>query len=60
MDKHYMKLVLAASGLPVGPFVPITPAQWRRDKIACLEAVASLHYPVFVKPARGGSSLTSL
>ena len=57
MDKHYMKLVLAACGLPVGPFVPITPAQWRRDKIACLEAAAALHYPVFVKPARGGSSL---
>jgi D-alanine-D-alanine ligase len=57
MDKHYMKLVLAASGLPVGPFVPITPAEWRRDKIACLEATAALHYPVFVKPSRGGSSL---
>jgi D-alanine-D-alanine ligase len=57
MDKHFMKLVLAASGLPIGPFVPITPAQWRRDKIACLEAVGALHYPVFVKPARGGSSL---
>lgn len=57
MDKHYMKLVLAASGLPVGPFVPITSAQWRQDQTACLEAVAALHYPVFVKPARGGSSL---
>jgi D-alanine-D-alanine ligase len=57
MDKHYMKLVLAASGLPVGPFVAITPAQWQRDKTACLEATAALHYPVFVKPARGGSSL---
>jgi D-alanine-D-alanine ligase len=57
MDKHYMKLVLAGCGLPVGPFVPITPAQWQRDKTACLEATAALHYPVFVKPARGGSSL---
>jgi D-alanine-D-alanine ligase len=57
MDKHYMKLVLAACGLPVGPFVPITPAEWRQDQTACLEAVAALHYPVFVKPARGGSSL---
>ena len=27
MDKHFMKLVLAASGLPVGPFVAITPAR---------------------------------
>jgi D-alanine-D-alanine ligase len=57
MDKHYMKLVLAASGLPVGPFAPITPAEWLRDKSACLEAIAALRYPLFVKPARGGSSL---
>jgi D-alanine-D-alanine ligase len=57
MDKHYMKLVLAACGLPVGPFVTVSPAEWRRDKTACLEAIAALHYPVFVKPSRGGSSL---
>jgi D-alanine-D-alanine ligase len=57
MDKHYMKLVLSASGLPVGPFVPVTPAEWRRDRAACLEAIAALQYPLFVKPARGGSSL---
>ena len=57
MDKHYMKLVLAASGLPVGPFVPVTSSEWQRDKAACLEAIATLHYPLFVKPARGGSSL---
>jgi D-alanine-D-alanine ligase len=57
MDKHYMKLVLAASGLPVGPFVPVTSSEWKRDKAACLEAIATLHYPLFVKPARGGSSL---
>jgi D-alanine-D-alanine ligase len=57
MDKHFMKLVLGASGVPVGPFVTITPAEWARDQAACLEAVAGLHYPLFVKPARGGSSL---
>ena len=57
MDKYYMKLVLAACGLPIGPFVPISPAEWRRDKTVCLEAIAALHYPVFVKPSRGGSSL---
>jgi D-alanine-D-alanine ligase len=57
MDKHYMKLVLAASGLPVGPFTTITPAEWAHDRAACLEAVAALRLPVFVKPARGGSSL---
>ena len=57
MDKHFMKLVFSASGLPVGPFVPITPGEWERDKAACLDAVNALDYPLFVKPARGGSSL---
>jgi D-alanine-D-alanine ligase len=57
MDKHFMKLVLSASGLPVGPFVTITPADWTRDRAACLDAVTALRFPVFVKPARGGSSL---
>jgi D-alanine-D-alanine ligase len=57
MDKVFMKLVLAASGLPVGPFVSVPPAQWARDRAACLEAVQALHFPVFVKPSRGGSSL---
>ncbi len=57
MDKQVMKLVLSASGLPVGPFVSVLPAAWSRDRAACLEAVAALGLPVFVKPARGGSSL---
>ena len=57
MDKTYMKVVLAAAGLPVGPFVTILPREWARDRSACLEAVAALHRPVYVKPARGGSSL---
>ncbi|GAA1428848.1 D-alanine--D-alanine ligase family protein [Microlunatus lacustris] len=57
MDKQVMKLVLAASGLPVGPFVSIPPARWAADRAACLESVAALGMPVFVKPARGGSSL---
>jgi len=57
MDKQFMKLVLSAAGLPVGPFVAITPAEWARDKVACLDAVAALTFPVFVKPARGGSSM---
>jgi D-alanine-D-alanine ligase len=57
MDKVFMKLVLAASGLPIGRFVPVLPGEWARDRAACLDAVAALNYPVFVKPARGGSSL---
>jgi D-alanine-D-alanine ligase len=57
MDKHYMKVVLASHGLPVLPYTVITPAGWEADRAACVESVASLGYPVFVKPARGGSSI---
>ncbi|WP_324651337.1 D-alanine--D-alanine ligase family protein [Georgenia sp. H159] len=57
MDKHYMKVVLAGHGLPIGPYTVITPRQWRVDPAAAVDAVESLGYPVFVKPARGGSSL---
>ncbi len=57
MDKHYMKVLFAGAGLPVGPYVVITDAQWRRDPAAAMDAVAGLSYPVFVKPARAGSSM---
>jgi D-alanine-D-alanine ligase len=57
MDKHYMKVVLASHGLPVLPYTVITPQGWEADRAACVESVASLGYPVFVKPARGGSSI---
>jgi len=57
MDKHYMKVVFQAHGLPVLPYTVITPRQWETDPATCREAVGSLGYPVFVKPCRGGSSI---
>jgi D-alanine-D-alanine ligase len=57
MDKHYMKVVLQAHGLPVLPYTVVTPRGWELDRAACVETVDSLGYPVFVKPARGGSSI---
>ncbi|MEO5610723.1 MAG: D-alanine--D-alanine ligase family protein [Ornithinibacter sp.] len=57
MDKHMMKVVLAAAGLPVGPYVVITDKQWQRDPAAAMDAVHGLSWPVFVKPARAGSSM---
>lgn len=57
MDKHYMKVVLSAAALPVTPYVVIKPREWETDPEACREAIQALDYPVFVKPARGGSSL---
>ncbi|GIG27611.1 D-alanine--D-alanine ligase family protein [Cellulomonas marina] len=57
MDKHMMKLVLAGHGLPVGPFRVLLPGVLARDPQAALTAVKELGLPVFVKPARAGSSL---
>jgi len=57
MDKHYMKVVFAGHGLPIGPYVVITDRDWQRDPAASMDAVASLDWPVFVKPARAGSSM---
>jgi D-alanine-D-alanine ligase len=57
MDKAHMKVVLAASGLPIGPYVTVKQREWERDPAAVRESVASLHWPVFVKPARSGSSI---
>ncbi|MGQ0844528.1 MAG: D-alanine--D-alanine ligase family protein [Sporichthyaceae bacterium] len=57
MDKHYMKIALLGAGLPVGPYVVISDHQWRSDPAAARTSVERLGLPVFVKPARGGSSV---
>ena len=57
MDKHYMKVVFAGHGLPIGPYAVITDRAWRADRAAALDACAGLGYPLFVKPARAGSSM---
>ncbi|MDQ6686637.1 MAG: D-alanine--D-alanine ligase [Actinomycetota bacterium] len=56
-DKHFMKLLFSAQALPVLPYVVLRPGEWDRDAAGAREAVASLGFPVFVKPARAGSSL---
>ena len=57
MDKHYMKLVLEAEGLPVGPHFVVAARQWQRDRDQVYQDAEELGWPLFVKPARGGSSL---
>ncbi len=55
-DKHFMKQLFRAAGLPVLPYVLVRPRQWERDPATVREAVEGLGFPVFVKPARAGSS----
>ena len=57
MDKHYMKVIFQAMGLPVLPYAVLSARAWETDPAACQESVDSLGYPVFVKPCRGGSSI---
>ncbi len=63
MDKEYMKLIFQARGLPVGRFVVVHARDWPAgptpdaDQRRVAEAIAALGWPLFVKPARGGSSL---
>ena len=42
MDKAYMKMVLAAEGLPVGPYVVVRERDWRLDRVRLGEGQQSL------------------
>lgn len=57
MDKHLMKTALADAGLPIGPYTVTTRDEWQRRPEDVRGRVAALDFPVFVKPARGGSSV---
>ncbi|MEV0164869.1 D-alanine--D-alanine ligase family protein [Nonomuraea fuscirosea] len=56
MDKAHMKTVMAAAGLPTGRYVVVRDRDWRIGRECVLKEAEELGYPVFVKPARAGSS----
>ena len=57
MDKQVTKVLLSAAGIATAPHVVVGPHRWNRDRAAILRACEALDYPLFVKPARAGSSL---
>ena len=58
MDKALAKHVLSAHGIPVAPWVLISRDAWLGDRASASREVArKLRFPVFVKPANGGSSV---
>src|SRR5215510_7799497 len=63
MDKEYMKLIFRARGLSVGPHAVVRDTEWPADEpptraqATVAEQIEALGWPLFVKPARGGSSL---
>src|SRR6516225_3189333 len=62
MDKEYMKVLFTARGLPIGRYVVVRDRDWgpaapTAERKRVFDEIAELGWPVFVKPARGGSSL---
>jgi len=56
MDKPFTKTVFSAAGLPQIPYVTIRPWEWKQDRARVEARIRALGLPVFVKPARAGSS----
>jgi D-alanine-D-alanine ligase len=57
MDKSVTKTVLQAAGIRVAPWTTVLRREWEADALGVAESVAVHGYPLFVKPARAGSSV---
>ncbi|MFD4420321.1 D-alanine--D-alanine ligase family protein [Agromyces sp. NPDC058484] len=57
MDKHFTKTVLEGAGIAVAPWVTLTRVALDHDPELWKRRVHALGLPVFVKPARAGSSV---
>jgi D-alanine-D-alanine ligase len=57
MDKVVFKEVLAAAGVPQVGYVAVREPRWQSEPTAVRAELAELGVPVFVKPARLGSSV---
>ena len=57
MDKDLMKSLFVRAGLPVTQYRLVTAEGWRAAPTTSARTLDELGYPLFVKPANGGSSL---
>jgi D-alanine-D-alanine ligase len=56
MDKSFAKSIFQSNGMKVAPGFTATQKQWAQNPAAIQKQADLLGYPIFVKPARGGSS----
>jgi D-alanine-D-alanine ligase len=56
MDKSFAKPIFQSQGIKVASGLVIREREWTESSTAIQSAVDNLGYPLFVKPARGGSS----
>lgn len=58
LDKDVQKRLFEQAGLPVVPFLSVHRWEWEKQRDKVLQAVKkTFRFPVFVKPATGGSSV---
>jgi D-alanine-D-alanine ligase len=57
MDKHFSKTLFQAAGIPTSEFRVVTAKQIINNPESVLENLKMLQLPLFVKPARAGSSV---
>ncbi len=57
MHKPLMKLLFRQAGLKVSDWKSFSEEEFTRDSERILTEINQLHYPLFAKPARGGSSV---
>jgi len=57
MDKQFSKTLFKVAGIPTPDFMVVTAKQMVNDPESAIEGLKKLKLPVFVKPARAGSSV---
>ena len=57
MDKHFAKTVIEHAGIRVAPWMTVSRQEWAADRDAVRARLGDFPMPVFVKPARAGSSV---
>lgn len=56
-DKHFTKTVLEHAGIKVAPWITVSRRKWRDAPESIRERASRMRFPLFVKPARAGSSV---
>lgn len=57
MDKVFTKLLYRAHAIPTTNFIFFTSREWTSEKENIMREAIAMHFPLFVKPARLGSSI---
>lgn len=57
MDKIITKQIYKSSNISTTIFTHFTNIEWNKDRNAVLENIKKLNWPIFIKPARLGSSI---